>query len=358
MPVEAGLQARDVDADAPSAARCRRARGRPRAARAPNAFTTAIADSASLAIDAISPSWRRRTRARAAHAAAVDAADAEQRRRRGERDQRQHRVDAPAARRSSRAPAARPAAIAPSVLREQVAHGVDVAGHAREQVALLARLVEGEREPLQVVVDGDPQLVADPLAGASAATGWRSTSAAASASAMTSTSTATPISSRQSPPSSANGAVAAEQLVDDQRQRPRLGQVGGGQHAGGAAGAGERLPLAADVRAAARGRRGSWARHRREQGRPRVAAHQLPQHLAGAAAAVEVDRRRASGSKSEQPPISRGERGRSSRSGSSTRSAPSCSSRRARRSCSSSSGVAYGTTSAGTPARTISSVVL
>ena len=61
----------------PSKPACRRAMSTPTAIRCslpartrsassrspPNAFTTAIADSASLAVDAISPSWRRRTRA-------------------------------------------------------------------------------------------------------------------------------------------------------------------------------------------------------------------------------------------------------------------------------------------------------
>ena len=64
------------------------------------------------------------------------------------------------------------------------------------------------------------------------------------------------------------------------------------------------------------------------------------------------------GSKFGSRPISRPSTVASSRSGSSTRSAPSRSSRCARRSCSSSSRVTYGTTSAGTPARTISSAVL
>ena len=80
--------------------------------------------------------------------------------------------------------------IAPSDCGEQVAHRVDVAGDAGDQVALLAPLVEAEREPLEVVVDA--RRAARALMRSPALCSHRSAKycAAASASAIASTSAA------------------------------------------------------------------------------------------------------------------------------------------------------------------------
>ena len=289
QPVEAGLQARDVDAD-----------GHPLLAAGAHAVGLEP-----LAAERLHHGHRRQRLAghrrdpalvrapharRAAHAAAVDPADAEQRRRGGERDQRQHRVedqqDDGHAEREQQGLRDRP-----ELLREEVAHGVDVAGHAREQVALLALLVEGEREPLEVVVDGDPQLVADPLAGGlqpqvgeveRGGLGQRdqqhedgdADQRAASRRRRARTAPCGRAAGRPRSPAATAWPGRRRSARRWRRRRRPAPSTGGGCTGRG------------------RGRRGSRARHRREQGRPRVAAHQVPQLLAGAAAAVEVDRRR------------------------------------------------------------------
>ena len=162
--VEAGLQARDLDADA-------------------HALLAAAADALGLALlgaEGLHDRHRRERlvgdgrqvalvaalRARAlADLAAEDEADHDQQRRGREADQRQHRVDEQQhdghAQRQQRGLQHLPERVA-----EELAHVVDVLGDAREQVALLGALVEGEAEALQVVVDRDAQLVRDALAGA------------------------------------------------------------------------------------------------------------------------------------------------------------------------------------------------
>ena len=97
------------------------------------------------------------------HAPAVDPAHQREQRRCGDRDEREHRVE-PQQHREHPGREQRRLGDLPERLREQVAHRVDVAGHVRQQVALLAALVEAEREPLEVVVDARAQLVRDPLA--------------------------------------------------------------------------------------------------------------------------------------------------------------------------------------------------
>ena len=168
--VEAGLQPRDLDADAhPLLAAAAHPLGL-HVLGAEGLHDGHRADSASLAMLARSPSWRRCLRARSrtlrrktklmttSSGAVIEAEQREDR-----VDPQQHERHAEREQRGLEHLAERVA--------EQLAHVVDVLGDAGEQVALGRALVVGEAEPLQVVVDRDPQLVGDPLARWTAATG-------------------------------------------------------------------------------------------------------------------------------------------------------------------------------------------
>ncbi len=182
------------------------------------------------------------------HAPPVDEAEHAGQRRGGDRDDREHRVDhgqhdghpdRQQRRLDHRA----------ERLREQVAHRVHVAGHARDQVALLALLVEAEREPLQVLVDAHAQVVRDALAGR-----LQPQVGGVLRARLDQRDGDRDGSDRHEQPhvvgvERERGVAMREQAVDQQRERPRLGEIGGGQGDGRTRGAGERLPAAQDVRA-------------------------------------------------------------------------------------------------------------
>ena len=130
----------------------------------PYAFTTAIAESASFATEAIAPScarWRRAAvRIRARNVKATTARNG---------TTASHASASSGSRRNvtTSIPIEQDGRLDDAAERggEHVSDRVRVSGHPRDQVALLPLLVEAEREPLQAVVDGDAHVVADPLAG-------------------------------------------------------------------------------------------------------------------------------------------------------------------------------------------------
>jgi hypothetical protein len=286
------------------------------------------------------------------HAPPEDGAQDQHRRERRDRQQAEHGIDP---QQDHDHPDGQQAGLGHLAQRlgEQRAHRIDVAGHAGDEVALRPAVVEAEREPLQMVVDGDPQLVRDPLAGALQPqvggvprdrVGERDHEHEHG-------------DRREQPPVARpqleRRLAPGDQAVHDQRERPRLRQVGRRQHDRAGARARQRVPLAGDVR----------SQHARRRAHADLAA--AGRVVWASSHSRSVVRRAPSrsilgvaGRNVSRASIARASRTGSSSSGSSTRRAPSRARRRARRRCSSSSGVAYGTTSAGTRARTISSAVL
>ena len=119
--------------------------------------------------------------------------------------------------------------------RDEVFGGVDVAGQPHDHVAGLPLLVERQRQPLHVVIEQVPQVVADALGRPSSTGTSRCTRLTAPTSAMTTTATprrrAAPSrsSADRQPARRASRATGfdADHVVEDDLERPRLEQIGG-----------------------------------------------------------------------------------------------------------------------------------
>ena len=137
----------------------------------------------------------------------------------------------------------------PEVVGEQLADLVGVAGQARDEVALLAAVVVGQRQALEVVVHLQAKLVGDPLAGAlepqvAGVAGQRVEHRDADDRRRDEHEQAHVLGGEAE-----RDRVARDHRVDEELQRPRLGQAGDGDEHGGDARAAERRPVAAHDRA-------------------------------------------------------------------------------------------------------------